>query len=87
MTNAAAVEAFFSYDKDILTLPLDKATVKMKRWLNKMQEGAETEDLKNKRVVMGSLRANMVPELKTYLDVSKPANCPEFIARVEQWVR
>ena len=52
-----------------------------------MEEGAESENIRREKVVMGSLRSNMLPELRTYLDHTKPANCPEFVAQVEEWVR
>jgi len=49
-------------------------------------EGAETEEVRLERVVIGNLRAHMVPELKTYIDLAKPNNKPEFDALVEERV-
>ena len=86
MSHAAATEAFFSHNnKELLAIPVTQAVTKMKRWLKKMEQGAESEDVRRERVVMGSLRSQMVPELKTYLDLSKPQNGPELEALVEQW--
>ena len=60
---------------------------KMARWVTKMMEGAETTQDKAERIAMGALRANMVPELKMYLDLAKPTTKPEFDAVIDQWVK
>ena len=60
---------------------------KMARWVTKMMEGAETTQDEAEWVAMGALRANMVPELKMYLDVAKPTTKPEFDAVIDQWVK
>ena len=52
-----------------------------------MMKGAETDRNKKERIAMGALRSYMVPELKSYMDLSKPTNKPEFDALTEQWVR
>ena len=86
MSHVAVAEAFFSHNnKELLALPVTQAVTKMKRWLKKMEQGAESEDVRRERVAMGNLRSQMVPELKTYHYLIKPQNGPEFEALVEQW--
>ena len=88
MTYAAAAEAFFTADKgELLNIPVQQAGDKLIRWIDKMMEGAETDRNKKERIAMGALRSYMVPELKSYMDLSKPTNKPEFDALTEQWVR
>jgi len=87
-TYAAAAEAFFSANKgEIYTLDLQLAGDKLTRWANKMIDGAETRQDICERMAMGALRAYMIPELKTYLDLTKPTTKPEFEALAEQWVK
>ena len=87
VTYVAAAEAFYIVEnKDLLTAPVQKIATKMMLWFKKMMEGGETEGIKLEGVVMGNLRAHMVPELKNYLDLSKPDTQPEFNALVEHWV-
>ena len=50
------------------------------------QENDRTERGKLDLVVMGQIRAKLVPELKTYIDLSKPKNPPQFEALIHQWV-
>ena len=88
MTFASAAEAFFSADnKELLKETLQHSGDKMIRWLEKMTEGAETDRVKFERITMRALRSYMVPELKNYMDLSKPASRPEFEALAEQWVK
>jgi len=61
----------------------------MIRWPEKLTEGAETDRAKFERITMGAgaLRSYMVPELKNYMDLFKPASRPDFEALAEQWVK
>ena len=69
LSHAAAAEAFFTHNnKELLTLPVMQVLTKLKKWLGKMEEGAETEEVKKERVAMGSLKSQIVPEFKTFLD-------------------
>ena len=87
-TYAAAAEAFFSTDKGVIyNMEGQLAGYKMARWVTKMMDGAETTQDKAERVAMGALRANMVLELKMYLDLAKPTTKPEFDAVIDQWVK
>ena len=87
VTYAAAAEAFYIVgNKDLLMEPVQKIATKMTLWFKKMMEGGKTEGIKLERVVMGNLRAHMVPELKNYFDLPKPDTQPEFNALIEHWV-
>ena len=87
-TYAAAAEEFYSADKgDIYIIHVQLAGDKMTRWALKMMEGADTNQHRAERMTMGALRSGMVPELKTYLNLAKPATKPEFNTVVDQWVK
>ena len=85
-SHATAAEAYYSFNnRELLNLPLTQVVIKLKRWLIKMEEHAETEDLRREKYIMGHIRSQLVPDLKIFLDISKPKTAAEFEALVEQW--
>ena len=87
-TYAAAAEAFFSANNgEMYKIELQVARDKIARWADIMIKGVETRHDICERMAMGALRSNIVLELKTYLDFSKPTTKPEFDALAEQWVK
>ena len=84
MTNATAAEAYYSNNRELLYLPVMQTFTKLKRWLIKM-EGAVTEDLRRDKYMMGHVRSQLTPELKMFIDLSKPQTAARFESLVEQW--
>ena len=68
-----------------MQLPIRKAGDKLFGWVEKMTEGAETIRQENDRVTVGVLRLLMVPDLKTYMDLTKTTERQEYQILVEQW--
>ena len=50
-----------------------------------MEEGAVREDLKRDKYMMGHVRSQLTPELKMFIDLSKPQTAAQFESLVEQW--
>ena len=83
-SHAAVAEAYYSFNnRELFSLPLTQVFLKLKRWINKMGEGATTEKLRIERYIMVHVGSQLVPELKVFLDVSKPQNAAEFESLVE----
>ena len=79
MTFAAAAESVFTAEKGILVqLPVRQAGDKLFRWVEKMTEGAETIRQANDRVTVRVLRSLMVPNPKTYMDLTKTTDRQEY---------
>ena len=88
MTFGAAAEAFFSADRGKLTqISLRQAADKLTRWASKMTQEAEEKQEIIECMTVGALRAMMVPELKTYVDMSKQMELQPFLRITEEWER
>ena len=86
MSHEAAAEAYYSLDnKELLNLPMTQAFSKLDRWLVKMGDEAETETLRRGKYAMGLMKSQLVPDLKLFIDMSKPQTTIEFEALVQQW--
>ena len=88
MTFAAAAEAIFSADKGKLVhLPVRQVVDKVRQWLGKLTQEAETIAETLDCVTVGVTRSLMIPELKTHVDMSKATELQPFLRVVEEWDR
>ena len=79
-------EAYYSFNnRELLILLLTQVVVKLKKWFAKIEDGAGTQDLRREKCIMRHIRSQLVPELKMFIDISKPQTVAEFEAFVEQW--
>ena len=86
VTLATAMEGLFSGQlPEGLGKSLDEAARKVGKWAKSYTDGLDDLAAVTDRIVMGTLRAWMIPELKTFIDLEKPKTLPHFKSLVEQW--
>ena len=60
---------------------------KVKRWLDKLAQEAETVDKAMEKVAVAYLRSKMIPEVKNYLDLTEANTMPRYLMKIEEWER
>ena len=60
---------------------------KMVRWVRKLVQESETMNEATDAVAVAAMRYLMVPELKTYIDMSKAVDKQQFLITAEEWDR
>ena len=69
---ASTAEAVFTADWGKLhQLPLRQAVDKMFKWVTKLMQESETVTEAASAVTVAAVRSMMIPEVKTYIDMSK----------------
>ena len=88
MTFSSAAEEFFKGKKGKLAkLDPRQAAQKMLRLVGKLTQEAEDVQVVCEYITVVALRSWMVPELKTYVDMSKLAELQPFLRITEEWER
>ena len=58
---------------------------KLKRWIKKLIQEAETEAEIVEKFTVGCLRSTLSQELKNYLDLTETTTIPRYIMKIEEW--
>ena len=86
MIFAAVAVCLFMADKGTIThLPIERVGYKITRWLEYITEGTETLRQAIDRIAVGVNRSMMVPELKTYMDLTNKIDKHQYMKLAEQW--